>query len=403
MAREVELSDLYSNQSSSGVQQLDASAERVVKAFYDAQLSRHRMERERLERSAASGGLVIPAKWNRQELYLDCSSRSQAMVASRRHLAKHPEWLRGPSRLNNVALCEHVALQHYIDVDLEDLSLPEAQRRAGDSFCGDGGNICEQMVLDAPRSTFVVEGETFDFASEFASDPNGPYVGTSEYDQLQRAFCDRLVSQVVRCLGGDPAPRLLRAVSTTMSQSGLANVERACELPQVAVCGGDQQVCYELIPKGLGAKCWDITLSVRKEGFEHCISFGPPESSANGKKQQDYEPMACGSECFLAKSCTVRFRVGLHGDDVEADVLELRNEFKLVDRHGRLLPGVFAQGQHGRWFSHHLVRGLASRLCAQCQGFCGMLSAGASGVAGRVCWKVRALLRAVARKGQETN
>lgn len=323
------------------------------------------------------------------------------MLASRRHLAKHPEWLSGPSRLNAAALREHIALQHYIDVDLEDLSLPEAQRRAGDAFCGEGGNICEQMLLDAPRSTFVVEGEVFDFASEQSSQPVSPFVGTSEYDQLQKAFCDRLVSQVVRCLGGDPTPRLLRAVSTTMSQSGLANVERACELPQVAVCGGDQQVRYELMPRGLGAKCWDIKLLVRKEGFEHCISFGPPESTDNGKKQQDYEPMVCGAECFLAKSCNVRFRVGPDGDSVQADVLELQNEFKLVDRHGRVLPGVLAQGQNGAWFSQHFVRGLASRLCARCQGFCGLLSAGASGVAGRVCWRVRSLLRATARKGEE--
>merc|ERR1712110_291349 len=56
---------------------------------------------------------------------------------------------------------------------------------------------------------------------------------------------------------------LLQAVTVTMSQSGLANIERACDNTLVAVCGGDQIVRYTLQPSSpaVGSSAGDTASS----------------------------------------------------------------------------------------------------------------------------------------------
>ena len=61
-------------------------------------------------------------------------------------------------------------------IDLEDLSLAPEDRRSEDVFTGADGSVCEQLLLDAPRELFVVDGVEFDFAKEsrhLAADVDG--------------------------------------------------------------------------------------------------------------------------------------------------------------------------------------------------------------------------------------
>lgn len=339
---------------------LSAAAELVLDDFYTEQRSRNGRERQRLERSGQSRS--DSAKWHRQEVYLDEARYARAREASRRHLRRHPSWLRGGRRLDAAALRDLIGVQHYLDLDLEDLTLPSAERRSEDTFTGADGDVCDQMLLDAPRSLFVVDGQVFDFAAEMRASGVDSQRDVGEVEKRRRAFCDRLVAAVRQALGG--CGPLLRAISTSMSQSGLANVERACEAPQVIVSGGEQNARYELQSLS-GDGPWDLTLSIHKHGFDQVIILGSIDD-AGAKGRIEPTPLATSSASSLLKACTIRFSLRSRGygdkakvtsaeaieagasyEDIEADVVELRKEFKLQDARGRPLPGF--SGGHRFW------------------------------------------------------
>lgn len=266
MAREVELANL------SAAQRLTTSAELALDQFYQAQTFKHRQERERLEKIGFDKRPYT--KWNRQELYLNPESRSRAKAVSREHLLRHPEWwLQGSGeKLQEQDLRDFIALHHFLWVDLDDLYLEPEARRSEDVFAGLSGNMCEQFLLDVTRSVFSVDDQVFEFAKEIHN--RSVELGSHETEKLKTYFSDRVSVAVEKCLGKN-VPQLARAVTIAMSQSGLANLERACLAPQVAVSGGEQQLRFALrsvAPEGP----WDLDLSVRKAGFEQCIVYRPP-------------------------------------------------------------------------------------------------------------------------------
>eukprot|EP00913_Durusdinium_trenchii_P003512 g3249.t1 len=198
MAREVELAELAWPRKA--LPALPSHVLRAVDRLYQAQLQKAQGERERLERGKGAKNFT---RWNKQELYLNEDSRERAKDASHRHLQRHPElWT-----LRSTELFEVVALQHLLEIDLEDLSLPPEERRSEDTFTGKDLAVCEQLLLDAPRELF-----------------------------------DRLVAQLRITLGGSTV-KLMRAVTCALSQSGLAHLEQACAPTlQVAVSGGEQEM-----------------------------------------------------------------------------------------------------------------------------------------------------------------
>jgi len=321
---------------------LGSLAEHVVADFYSAHLARSRRDRDRLERSP-SGARASSAKWNRQEVYLDEERCLRARSASRWHLARHPEWLEGSSRLDAAALREVVAMQHYLEVDMEDLTLPEAERRSEDSYAGPGGDVCDQMLLDAARGTFVVGGEEFDFSVEVAGHQTTVETNPCEMERLQQAFTDRLVAAVIRCLGDEPPPLLLRAVTTAMSQSGMANVERACSGPQVVVSGGEQALRYEL--RTVSQDSWEVCASMRKWEFEEFVVVEEAASDEPGK----VTIAQCSSSSYIARTCSLRFQVQEGG--IHADVCGFSDQVWIVDDKGKPihLPGQATAKTRTSW------------------------------------------------------
>merc|ERR1719210_1565381 len=110
-------------------------------------------------------------KWNRQQVYLDYEKYEQARELSRKHLERHREWLFGPTKYDDVALQDIMTVQHYIDMDIEDLSVPETSQRHYDNFGGTNGHISEQFLLDAPRSNIKIENRRFNFLLRLARQP----------------------------------------------------------------------------------------------------------------------------------------------------------------------------------------------------------------------------------------
>ncbi|CAE8617977.1 unnamed protein product, partial [Polarella glacialis] len=378
MAREVELTTLQP----AILKVLGEEAERVLDEFYKAQLLKHQSERKHLEQS----NQFRPgpsAKWNRQELYLDPASLSLARSASRQHLLRHPEWLlQGAQKLCAEELRDIAALQHFAWVDLEDLSLAPEERRSEDVFVGASGNVCEQLLLDATRAALWVDEEEFDFSKELRELRAGLQFGPEEDRRRQSEFCDRVVAAVESSLGEDPPAILTRVVSTAMSQSGLANVERACDRPQVAVSGGDQDLRYRmqrLAPDGP----WDIELFVRKVGFDHCIICRPPAQSIGRKHHvddnEDLVPVPCSPSSCITKSCRLRYRMVGPSREVQVDTLSLNREHRLLDRNGRPLLGFEPPRSGSILVMPRLLRMLgisAAHMCGRCLGGCAGICAG---------------------------
>merc|ERR1740117_1638765 len=107
-------------------------------------------------------------------------------------------------------------MQHLLEIDSEDASLPEDTRRCEDT-CVDGVNW--QFLLDAARGHYDVSGVAFDYSEVSGGEP-------------EQDFVDRLVGEVRRATSSG----LLARVTSAMSQSGLAALERAC-LCKVVVSG----------------------------------------------------------------------------------------------------------------------------------------------------------------------
>uniref|UniRef100_A0A7S1F7T8 Uncharacterized protein n=1 Tax=Noctiluca scintillans TaxID=2966 RepID=A0A7S1F7T8_NOCSC len=155
----------------------------------------------------------------------------------------------------------------------------------------------------------------------------------TEVEAMERDFMERIIRALLRCLRDDAPAVLIRGVSSCMSQSGLASVERACQSPQVIVGGGDQRVHFELSAlESLSA--WDLRLSVRKFGFKTCIIIPTVDGELC---DVDPMPVICSDSSSLVKGCTVRFTLSLFGSELLVDVLQLQNELKVVDDEGKQL------------------------------------------------------------------
>jgi hypothetical protein len=319
----------------------DERADAIINSFYNELRRRHAREREILE----DGSCDIPAtKWNQQEVYLDYEQFFKAQVASRRHLERHRDWLSGPKCYGDVALHDLVAVQHYIDLDFEDLTLPPEKRRNQDAFFGADGNICEQMLLDVPRCAMKVDGNSFSFSDSSGQDsPGGPEVDQAERMTSRKAYTESVVEAMMQCLRrhGEPPALLVRAVTSVMSQSGLASMERACHSSQVVVSGGTHIVEYELGARQ--GKAWDVTLSVRKTGFDKCIVWSewPGEDPDRDGNAQDAPLVVQGSPTsFVSKLCGIRVFMSSCGSRVEADVFKIRKEMSLADDFGQMKTGL---------------------------------------------------------------
>eukprot|EP00928_Gymnodinium_smaydae_P056842 TRINITY_DN40151_c0_g1_i2.p1 TRINITY_DN40151_c0_g1~~TRINITY_DN40151_c0_g1_i2.p1 ORF type:complete len:450 (-),score=102.02 TRINITY_DN40151_c0_g1_i2:462-1778(-) len=361
---------------------LDRQAERILALFYDNEFETQFEARQRLERNLSDRGLSRPppsesgflGKWNRQELQLQPALRASALHASRRHLAKHREEWR---RLSDEELWRCIGTQHHVSTDVEDMQLPKEKRRSDDRYGGPDGSFNEQFLLDCCRGTYVIDGQRFDFSESLRArglDLNRRPL--PELEELKSEFVKEICAALQRCLGACASVTtaasttlMMRAITTEMSQSGMANLERAWGDPQVAVCGGESTLYYELCAsqEGIGAastQAWDLELSVRKTGFEMCLVCDGDNSPQ----------IACSANSFLSKAARIRFQVSDLGDgrvDIAADVFHVGGETHISDECGRLvqLPTIRRLRREG--LLRRLFRGSATIVLRACD-VCGL-------------------------------
>jgi len=275
------------------------SASELIDAALESLSAAAEVERVRLLQLR---GRDTVAKRNRRNMYLDPFKRGEWRERSHRFLERRVDIAQA---LSTDALYSAVLMQHLIDLDAADAALPPGRRCSEDGY-RDG--VSGQFLLDAPRGRYTVEGEVFHFAKAYAQSAED-----------EEAFVKRLLAAVRRV----SPPALLARVTTTMSQSGLAALERAT-LCRAAVSGGAQVVDYTLeeADNGLHERVL-VTLQVNRRGFSEYVIDGI----------DDMSPMTCDSTTSgLLKAATVAFDT--NGNIDVSDVVE-RVEIR---RDGQLLP-----------------------------------------------------------------
>eukprot|EP00444_Apocalathium_aciculiferum_P005765 CAMPEP_0183406914 /NCGR_PEP_ID=MMETSP0370-20130417/16968_1 /TAXON_ID=268820 /ORGANISM="Peridinium aciculiferum, Strain PAER-2" /LENGTH=468 /DNA_ID=CAMNT_0025589193 /DNA_START=1 /DNA_END=1407 /DNA_ORIENTATION=+ len=281
-----------------------------------------------------------PTRFNQRRLYTDDERRQAAIDVSRRHLEEHQDWLFGPLALSAQELRARIALHHHVYVDVEDLGLPTGQRRSDDTFTEQG--VSHQLLLDAGRSDFILPGGLeLSFRQEVEATGTSLEQHSLEVEHMLRAFEDRLVTALLRCLGSGAPFVLVQAISRAMSQSGMANLERACQGPQIVVSGGEQSLRYELVQ--VSTRAWEVRTTLRKYRFEQFVVV----DEAGLDEPAKVEVMESHLDSQILRSCAVLFEVlpdsdsaaeGRQGDSgvgLAVDVRGLVDRVELLDRSGR--------------------------------------------------------------------
>jgi len=124
-----------------------------------------------------------------------------------------------------------------------------------------------QLLADACRSHYVIEGEGFCF--EHKAPESAEMEGCESSDRSRSLFASRLLAAVEDCIGSatnDSIPQgFSHVVMLLLTQIGLALAHAACTGPTLALCGGHRRVKYELWRKGSGR--WLIRAESCAHGF----------------------------------------------------------------------------------------------------------------------------------------
>mmetsp|Transcript_47351 Transcript_47351/g.107497 ORF Transcript_47351/g.107497 Transcript_47351/m.107497 type:complete len:545 (-) Transcript_47351:42-1676(-) len=357
---------------------LQERVDRLMASFYEHLLKRYETDDFLLKSRAASSS-------DGQAPIRGVEWLWTAKARSLRHLDRHPEWLHGSQRFSDAELHQIMAVQHFVDQEIRKQSAEQAATPSEAPLYGIACHISRQFVLDAPRSTFVIDGRTFSLKTLRTERPCGEKM---EEELLRKLFSRGLVEAVEQSLarGGEPTPTFVRAVTTIMSQAGMANVDLACDdALHVVVSGGEQCVGYELHARADGS--WDVSLSVRRTGFDRfviCRREGPQELLQSDK------PRSCSPTSVVSTACSIRLSVPICGSDsdIEADVLSLRRENLLFDGWGRPISLEESDAPPDPWVGCLLCGSSRQDLMrvtgALVERACGSRL---QGLARRLCWK----------------
>jgi hypothetical protein len=217
-----------------------------------------------------------------------------------------------------------VLLQHFVSEDTNDFYRPEPQRKHQDAFEGvstDGVN--SQLVKDAHRSEFSVDGRSFSFhdmnQQELEGEERSAAVArfqtefVTALESYLLAFCSR------RGVSTQGTRKLLQAVTTQMSQAGLANLDRGSQATRyfVGSQGLEQRTVYNLSAMhstDLG-EVLKLSILCMKTGFSQYL-----EKDELLRRPGVDRPKRCKPSSYLYQYATLRFALGPYIDNCESIV-----------------------------------------------------------------------------------
>uniref|UniRef100_A0A7S1RJ27 Uncharacterized protein n=1 Tax=Alexandrium catenella TaxID=2925 RepID=A0A7S1RJ27_ALECA len=236
-----------------------------------------------------------------------------------------------------------ILLQHFVAEDTSDFYRPEALRKHQDAFEGvltDGVN--SQLVKDSHRSEFSVDGRSFSLQDL-------PQHGEDERSEDRRHAIARFQTEFIMALetyllafcsrrGLSPlgTRRLVQAVTTQMSQAGLANLDRGSQAARyfVGSNGLDQRTAYNLSTMHSDdvGDSLKLTILCMKTGFSQYLE----KDEILKMPGVDY-PKRCMPASYLYQYATLRFTPGPFVDNCESifcAVLDALDEAHIEPRNG---------------------------------------------------------------------
>mmetsp|Transcript_17768 Transcript_17768/g.45743 ORF Transcript_17768/g.45743 Transcript_17768/m.45743 type:complete len:359 (+) Transcript_17768:37-1113(+) len=293
----------------------------VIDLFYEVLCEQYQEEEARLTRAQVD---IPQHKRRRYALYADDSAIRQFKQQSVRALKEQEgaarEWL------SDSAIYAAVALQHFLEADIRDLGLEQAQRLNIDTFTEDGVN--QQMIMDVTRSKYRINGQAFSLMDELEREGEGNSRAAPTPAPRIQSFRKNVVEALKKCLlgAGPMQGELLRVLSTQLSQSGLANIARACVTPQIVVSGGHQLCSYEV--SQVSEAAWEVSLTGMKSGFtSYMVTCGI---------DLDPDPHPCAAASKILQSAVLRFSV--QGTQVLGCVVDIEDNVAIIDEAGQQIP-----------------------------------------------------------------
>lgn len=307
---ELTFSACPSSDSSAVSRNFDTARSVIQDAFAELE-AQCREERTQYQKAGAKPSLH---KCNRWAMYTDKGRLQQFMVSSMDFVRDNPDcrtWL-----LSHVQLRFLVLLQHFVSEDTADLHRPERERSHGDVFEGD---VNAQLIKDAHRSEWSVDGSSFSMQDRLAPAAGG--LAGKDQRRAIATFQQELVVAIEaylldfcgrRKLSVLGTQRLLHAVTTQMSQCGLANLDRSSQASTyfVGSKGLEQRTAYNISAMDAGplGEALKLSLFCMKTGFSEYhteATLGglggpaPPDGDAG--------PTRCAPSSYLYQYATLRF------------------------------------------------------------------------------------------------
>mmetsp|Transcript_55756 Transcript_55756/g.88372 ORF Transcript_55756/g.88372 Transcript_55756/m.88372 type:complete len:387 (+) Transcript_55756:87-1247(+) len=281
-------------------------------------------------------GLPVPKhKANIWSTYTNKERLRHFMSESWEFLRHHPECR--TRRLTTPQLRFLVLLQHLVKEDTSDFYKPEGLRKHQDGFEGvltDAVN--SQLIRDAHRSEWSIDGRAYSL-----QDLPQPAEGRESQEErkqtilaFQREFVKTLESfllsychrQRISALG---TKRMVQAVTTQMSQCGLANLDRGSQSARYVVSsqGLEQRTVYNVSTMEDASLGETLKLSIlcMKTGFTQYL---------DKKDEQRMAPKACHPTSYLYQYATLQFapghRVGPNCESIDCLVLDALDETDIL-------------------------------------------------------------------------
>lgn len=306
------------------------TVEPLLRGFFEELHAR--CEEEKLQ-YAQAGQRPSPQKVNFWETHIGLENIECHASRSRLFLQSFDDFRSG-QHFSQEQLRFAVLVQHFVSQDTMDVRRLPEKRMHDDVFEGIlTRSVNAQLITDAHRAEWAIEGNGFIVPKAESDEERKQLIAdfgaglVTALEEFLLSFCER------RQLSVRGTEHVIQAVTTQMSQCGLANLDRCSRVGQYMVGGArlKQHVNYNISCMDAGplGDALKLTLGCLKEGFD----FFQPTTGTS----EDDSPHCCDPNSRMYQCATLRFttKLGLETptgeDEVSCDVLDVYDEVRICD------------------------------------------------------------------------
>lgn len=328
-----------SNASSHATANMSTAKQAIRTLFHD-------LEQQSIEESYqyTKAGLEIPQqKAARWAAYTNKEHLRAFMAEAMEFMLSNAEFRTRPMEASEIRFLS--SLQHFISEDVNDIYSPVGFRKNNDSFEGFlTESVNSQLLKDAHRSEWSVDGVAHSIHKELEKcqpDDRRKLIQTFQKDLVTAleeyllAFCKR------RRMSAIGTKRLIQAVTTQMSQCGLANFDRGSSGSRYFINGQglEQRTSFSLssMTDLKGEESLQLSMLCMKTGFKQYHtedSLGVNQIGFSSTKVEGPSgPYKCSPSSYLYLYATVKFMLGpLVGpcERISVQVLDALDEARII-------------------------------------------------------------------------